>query len=134
MAAAGTGIGSSAGTGGTSCLLYNGDRIKVGLSEFSVCIRSIPPPLSLTAQGSPYEIGTALEGNFGNQKEMQDRAVAIGNYGGHASQAFFGVYDGHQERTVADFAAAAFHHVSRRIAVARPASQEWTVTGSRASE
>jgi hypothetical protein len=64
--------------------LYNGDRIKVGLSEFSVVIRSIPPPLSLTAAGSAYEIGTALEANFGIQKEMQARMVCIGNYGGCA--------------------------------------------------
>jgi hypothetical protein len=85
------------------------------MSEFTVSIRSLPPPLSITSQGSAYEIGTALEGNFAIQKEMQDRLVAIGNYGGHANQAFFGIYDGHQERTVADFAAAAFHHVRRHI-------------------
>jgi len=89
--------------------LYNGDKIKVGLSEFGVSIRCIPPPLSLTAAASVYEIGTALEGNFAVQKEMQDRLVAIGCYGGHPNQAYLGVFDGHQERTVADFAAAALH-------------------------
>ena len=104
---------SPTGITAQSSPLYNGDRIKVGMSEFNVSIRCIPPPLSITSQGSSYEIGTALEGNFVIQKEMQDRLVAIGNFGGHQNQAFFGIYDGHQERTVADFAAAAFHHVRR---------------------
>ena len=104
-------------------ILCHGDLLRAGFTEFSVDIRAIPPsrsggygggtsgPLTLPKKGAgAYDVGACMEGNFLHTKEMQDRVVCIEQYGGAERNAFFAVFDGHQERTVADFAAAALHH------------------------
>ena len=119
-------------------VLCHGDTLRVGFTELLVSIRAIPPSksggfgagtagsssaltptaasrgqsvaLPAPAVHSNYDVGACLEGNFAHAREMQDRVVVVEGFGGDAHNAFFGVFDGHQERTVADFAAAALHH------------------------
>ena len=104
-------------------VLCSGDLLRAGFTELQVDIRAIPPsnaggygfgttgPLPSTLPATPceYDVGVALDGNFMHTKEMQDRAVAVEGWGGRGGL-FVGVFDGHQERVVADFAAASVHH------------------------
>ena len=104
-------------------VLCSGDLIRAGFTEFQVDIRAIPPsnaggygfgtsgplPSTMPASLCAYDVGVALDGNFLHTKEMQDRAVAVEGWGGRGGL-FVGVFDGHQERVVADFAAASVHH------------------------
>ena len=104
-------------------LLCHGDSLRVGCTEFSVDIRAIPPSRSggygggtsgalvLPKRGCVrYDVGACMEGNFVHTKEMQDRVVCVEGFAGDERNGFFAVFDGHQERTVADFAAASLHH------------------------
>ena len=115
-------------------LLCHGDLLRAGLTDFAVSIRAIPPsraggygagtsgplPTPHPAHPQPYDIGTSMEPNFLHTKEMQDRIVCIQPFAGGEANAFFAVFDGHQERAVADFAAAALHHnLLEEIAVMR---------------
>ena len=91
--------------------LYDGDKIRAGSSNFTVSLRSIPQTISPYTQPiSCVDAGAAANPNFSVQKEMQDRYVCIDRYGGHDKCMYVAIFDGHQERTVADFAAAALHH------------------------
>ena len=104
-------------------VLCSGDLLRAGFTELQVDIRAIPPnlaggfgygtagplPSTLPAALCAYDVGLALDGNFMHTKEMQDRAVAVEGWGGRGGL-FIGVFDGHQERVVADYAAASVHH------------------------
>ena len=119
-------------------VLCSGDLLRAGFTEVQVDIRAIPPsnaggygfgtsgplPSTLPATSCAYDVGVALDGNFMHTKEMQDRAVAVEGWGGRGGL-FVGVFDGHQERVVADYAAASVHHnVLEEVAVLE--KERWT--------
>ena len=82
----------------------DGDRIRIGNTEFAVSLARVPAlPTPSTA------LAFAAECNFAFNTEMQDRIVIVTNFAGDARNTFLGVFDGHIERTVADFVAAALH-------------------------
>ena len=121
-------------------VLCSGDLVRAGFTELQIDIRAIPPnnaggygfgtsgplPSTLSATLCAYDVGVALDGNFMHTKEMQDRAVAVEGWGGRGGL-FVGVFDGHQERVVADYAAASVHHnvLEEVAALEKERWQQW---------
>ncbi len=94
--------------------LASGDVIRVGEIEFRVDIRSIPRPISDKRREdilSSKDIGAFEYPNWTHRENMEDRHSVIDGFGKHSTDAFFGIYDGHAGRNVADFVSCIFHTV-----------------------
>jgi hypothetical protein len=95
--------------------LSSGDIIKVGNIALRVDIRSYPRPISDKRREdilSGKDIGAFEYPNWNLRETMEDRHSVIDSFGKYPTDAFFGIYDGHAGRNVADFISCVFHTVS----------------------
>jgi hypothetical protein len=96
--------------------LSSGDVVKAGDIEFRVDIRAAPRPISDKRREdivSGKDIGSFEFPNWFHRENMEDRLSVIDGFGKFSTDAFFGIYDGHAGRSVADFVSCVFHSVIR---------------------